>query len=209
MRRKPPIVGQLEDLPGALQQQVASSGIDTADVAAHFDSFLNALHIRTKERFYTREGFERMKYVTQPVVCSRNRDTRARYKRRNLGASTVSVEIVSTAALQKEHKDLVEPFKEGDYTFMKKLGKGKFSGSLFKQIKGGFGHVFLAEEKKTKEKVAVKKMPHMTEKQQRKNFQEVRFLKYCTSNAARGIVEFRRAAIISDEVRENGPNLTT
>lgn len=47
--------------------------------------------------------------------------------------------------------------------------------------------------------VAVKKMPHVTDKQKRKNFQEIRFLKYCLN--ARGIVQFQRAAVVHDEVR--------
>jgi len=46
--------------------------------------------------------------------------------------------------------------------------------------------------------VAVKKMPHQTEKQKRKNFQEIRFLLYCLD--VRGIVQFRRAAVLNSEM---------
>jgi len=175
-RNKPRLVTCLDDLPPVLAQQVSAAGISSQEAEAHLDSLLNALHIRTKERFYTKDGLQSI------------RDTRGKYNRRNTGPSTISQDIVSTAALDAEHKALLCIFRESDYTFIKKLGKG------------GFGHVFLAEEKKTLEKVAIKKMPHATEKQRRKNFQEVRFLQYCTRNGAPGIVEFRRAAIIDNEM---------
>jgi len=100
----------------------------------------------------------------------------------------VSPEIVSTALLETEHQELLVDFQDSDYNFLKKLGKG------------GFGHVYLAESKKGGEKVAVKKMPHFTEKQKRKNFQEIRFLHYCTTNGAPSIVQFRRATVLSGEM---------
>eukprot|EP01127_Copromyxa_protea_P008831 TRINITY_DN2036_c0_g2_i1.p1 TRINITY_DN2036_c0_g2~~TRINITY_DN2036_c0_g2_i1.p1 ORF type:complete len:380 (+),score=82.88 TRINITY_DN2036_c0_g2_i1:64-1203(+) len=175
-RRKPRTIIRLEDLPEEIQNQVTQAGIERADAQANIDSLLNAIHIRLKERFYTKDGFEKMKH------------TRLTTRRRNVLASKISPDIVSVAPLEEEEKELLSGFAESDYFFLKKLGKG------------GFGHVFLAEEKTTKEKVAVKKMPHVTEKHQRKNFQEIRFLDFCAKHGALGIVEFKRANVVDDEM---------
>eukprot|EP01126_Amoeba_proteus_P066784 TRINITY_DN9733_c0_g1_i5.p1 TRINITY_DN9733_c0_g1~~TRINITY_DN9733_c0_g1_i5.p1 ORF type:complete len:241 (-),score=43.46 TRINITY_DN9733_c0_g1_i5:479-1201(-) len=43
-------------------------------------------------------------------------------------------------------------------------------------------------------------MPHYTAKQQRKNFQEIRFVLYCTKAEVSNIIHFRRAAIVNDEM---------
>lgn len=60
--------------------------------------------------------------MTSLYLC---RETRAKHRRRNVGPSTVSAEIVSTAPLDVEHKTLLTNFKDEDYVFLKKLGKGK------------------------------------------------------------------------------------
>jgi serine/threonine protein kinase len=64
--------------------------------------------------------------------------------------------------------------------------------------KGGFGKVYLAKYSKDNGKVAVKRIPHVTPKQKRKNFQEIRFLKYC--NAHSNIVKYIRSFLVKDEV---------
>jgi hypothetical protein len=60
-RAKPQLIQHLDELPTPLVQQVTQAGIDPTCAHVHLDSLLNALHIRTKERYYTREGFERIR----------------------------------------------------------------------------------------------------------------------------------------------------
>eukprot|EP01126_Amoeba_proteus_P054878 TRINITY_DN6773_c0_g3_i1.p1 TRINITY_DN6773_c0_g3~~TRINITY_DN6773_c0_g3_i1.p1 ORF type:complete len:241 (-),score=49.36 TRINITY_DN6773_c0_g3_i1:389-1111(-) len=43
-------------------------------------------------------------------------------------------------------------------------------------------------------------MPHVTSKQKRKNFQEIRFVGFCTKAGIPNIIHFRRAAIIGNDM---------
>ena len=59
--------------------------------------------------------------------------------------------------------------------------------------------MFLAKSFKDKgQKVAVKRIPHVTTKQKRKNFQEIRFLKFCESH--QNIIRYHRAFVVKEEL---------
>jgi serine/threonine protein kinase len=64
--------------------------------------------------------------------------------------------------------------------------------------KGGFGSVFLAKHQILKEKVAVKRMPHITEKQRWMNLDEIYFLKNCRD--CESIVHYDSAYLYKDEI---------
>lgn len=64
--------------------------------------------------------------------------------------------------------------------------------------KGGFGSVFLAKHQLLKEKVAVKRMPHITEKQRWMNLDEIYFLK--NSRDCEAIVRYESAYLHKDEI---------
>lgn len=72
---------------------------------------------------------------------------------------------------------------------------------LFKNIefsgKGGFGRVFGAKDRTTKKHVAIKKLPHVTEKDKRSNWCEIGFLATCKHP---NIVRFLDAWEVKDEV---------
>lgn len=67
-RPKAQIVRDFYDLPSPITNQVSTAGIKEREAEAHMDSLLNAIHIRTKERFYTREGLEKMKWVAYTAL---------------------------------------------------------------------------------------------------------------------------------------------
>jgi len=65
--------------------------------------------------------------------------------------------------------------------------------------KGGFGRVFLSKSELDGDtQIAIKRMPHETTKQKRKNFQEIRFLKYCHGHP--NILKFIRASLFREEI---------
>jgi serine/threonine protein kinase len=72
---------------------------------------------------------------------------------------------------------------------------------LFKNIefsgKGGFGRVFGAKDRTTKKHVAIKKLPHVSEKDKRNNWCEIGFLATCKHP---NIVRFLDAWEVKDEV---------
>jgi serine/threonine protein kinase len=63
--------------------------------------------------------------------------------------------------------------------------------------KGGFGRVFGAKDMTTKKRVAIKKLPHVTEKDKRNNWCEIGFLATCQHP---NIVRFLSAWEMEDEV---------
>jgi len=100
----------------------------------------------------------------------------------------VSQQIVSVGTLQEEHAALLESWKKNDYKMKEMLGKG------------GFGHVFLASSPKDRTQIAVKRIPHISSKQRRKNYQEVRFLMFCRGNP--NILQFQSAFVPDPERNE-------
>eukprot|EP01126_Amoeba_proteus_P036018 TRINITY_DN364_c0_g1_i9.p1 TRINITY_DN364_c0_g1~~TRINITY_DN364_c0_g1_i9.p1 ORF type:complete len:323 (-),score=50.45 TRINITY_DN364_c0_g1_i9:321-1289(-) len=102
-------------------------------------------------------------------------------RRHNKGHSLVSDQIVSVASLQEENAHLLSSWKKNDWRVHKELGTG------------GFGTVYLATYLKSNQKVAIKRMPHRTKKQRRKNYQEIRFLLYTRGHP--NILEFQQATI--------------
>jgi len=65
--------------------------------------------------------------------------------------------------------------------------------------KGGFGRVFLAKSEIDNDaQIAIKRMPHETLKQKRKNFQEIRFLRFCLNHP--NILKYVRASLVREEI---------
>lgn len=131
---------------------------------------LNVLHFKTKNNFYTRA-----------MHATKDKYSNRRY---NKGHSLVDQSIVSVASLQEEYTTLLA--HKPDF----KLDSSQFLG------RGGFGEVYLSQSLKEKTPIAIKRMPHVTVKQKRKNCQEIRFLLYCRGHI--NILQFRQAILDYD-----------
>jgi len=132
---------------------------------------LNILHFKTKQNFYTAFQYE----------------NKVKVKRHNKGHSHVDKSIVSVNSLQLENEELLLESHKRFYKNLQQIGKG------------GFGRVYLANSELDNDKlIAIKRMPHETTKQKRKNFQEIRFLKYCNSNP--NIIKYIRSSLFKDEL---------
>jgi len=165
--RKTYIVESIQELPEDLQRRIFSVGITESEAAKHLEVLLNILHFKTKQFFYTKATHEAKE--ANPV------------RRHNRGHSLISQQIVSVATLQEESATLLEPWKKVDFKMMQMIGKG------------GFGHVFLATSQKDKTPMAIKRIPHISTKQKRKNYQEIRFLMFCKGTP--NILQFESAAV--------------
>jgi p21-activated kinase 1 len=72
----------------------------------------------------------------------------------------------------------------------------KYYRSIEFSGKGGFGRVFAAKEISSKRRVAIKRLPHVTEKDKRNNYCEVSFLSTCQHP---NIVQYLSAWEVKDE----------
>jgi hypothetical protein len=72
----------------------------------------------------------------------------------------------------------------------------KYYRSIEFSGKGGFGRVFAAKDVATKRRVAIKRVPHVTEKDKRNNYCEIAFLSQCKHP---NVVNFIRAWEVKDE----------
>eukprot|EP00029_Vermamoeba_vermiformis_P009621 TRINITY_DN4862_c0_g1_i5.p1 TRINITY_DN4862_c0_g1~~TRINITY_DN4862_c0_g1_i5.p1 ORF type:complete len:382 (-),score=10.79 TRINITY_DN4862_c0_g1_i5:50-1195(-) len=171
-QRKTYIVDSFDELPEDLRRKVIKSEIAETDADKFFAYVINILHFKTKHNFYTTEQYK-----------NRHKPQQRRY---NNGPSKVSDSIVSVNALEAEAEELLaKDFKKRNYKFVIQIGKG------------GFGRVFMVKSVKDKGKIAVKRIPHVTSKQQRKNFQEMRFLQYAKHP---NIIKYLRSYLVGDEI---------
>jgi len=172
-RRKTYIVDSFADLPEELRKRIIKAGIVQEDAENHFEPLLNILHFKTKQNFYTTKMHENKGKV--------------RVRRHNKGHSLIDKSIVSVNSLQQEAEELLVDCQKKSYKVVQQVGKG------------GFGRVFLAKSELDSDKqVAIKRMPHETTKQKRKNFQEIRFLRYCYDHP--NILKYIRASLFRDEI---------
>lgn len=72
----------------------------------------------------------------------------------------------------------------------------KYYRSIEFSGKGGFGRVFAAKDVATKRRVAIKRVPHVTEKDKRNNYCEVAFLSQCKHP---NVVNYQKAWEVKDE----------
>jgi len=166
------VVDSFKELPDQLKRRILKAGISTTEANENIEVVLNILHFKTKYNIYTSSMYERRK--------SQN------YKRYNSGHSLISDEIVSVNDFDEELEALI------DQTV------GKKNYKIVTQVgKGGFGRVLLYKSIIDDESIAIKRTPHNTEKQKRKNFQEIRFLIYCKHP---NIVKYIRSTIYSNEM---------
>jgi len=173
-KRKTFVVKSFSDLHDEFKKRILKADITEEEAERNLQCILNILHFKTKHNFYTLEQYN-------------NRHKQQQYRRYNSGPSKVSPHIVSVAPLEKEQEELIsKDFRKKDYKVICQIGKG------------GFGKVYMVKSYKDKKKIAVKKMPHVTPKQQRKNFQEMRFLRYCNNHP--NVVKYLRSYLVADEV---------
>jgi hypothetical protein len=172
-KKKNYVIAQFSDLPEEYQKHVIKAGITREDAETYLEVVLNILHFKTKCDFHTPKQLE-------------NKNVRIR--RYNTGESFIAVGIVSTKELIDEADELLDDdFDKKNYKTLNQAGKG------------GFGKVYRTKSHLDRGSfVAVKRMPHITLKQKRKNFQEIRFLKYCEPN--RNIVRYIRSYLVKEEI---------
>lgn len=172
-KKKNYVIAKFADLPEEYQKHVIKAGITLEEAAAHLEIVLNILHFKTKCDFHTPEQLERKN---------------VRVRRYNTGESLIADGIVSTAELHEEALELLErEYSKKDYKMLHQAGKG------------GFGKVYLAKSYIDRGiHVAVKRMPHVTVKQKRKNFQEIRFLVFCAPS--RNVVQYFRSYLVKEEI---------
>jgi len=168
--RKTFFVEKFSELPEEYQRRVRASGISDEIADANLEILLNVLHFKTKNNFYTQKMYElKDKYAS---------------RRYNKGHSLIDPNIVSVNAFADEYSTLLTTKPEFKIEQMQSIGRG------------GFGEVFLTQTTKEKIPIAIKRMPHMTMKQKRKNCQEIRFLLYCQGKP--NILQFRQAILEQD-----------
>jgi len=159
-------------LPDELKRRVVRAGITPQEAHANLEPLLNILHFKTKQNFYTPHMFEQK--------------SKQKVRRHNKGPSVVAPGLISVNSLQEEQDELLTEFKKQNYKILSQIGKG------------GFGRVFLAKSSIDDTKVAIKRMPHETTKQKRKNFQEIRFLRFCRGHP--NILNLYSASLVRDEI---------
>jgi len=165
--RKTFFVEKFSELPDEYQRRTLSSGISEESADANFEIFLNVLHFKTKNNFYTQAMYEaKDKYAS---------------RRYNKGHSLIDQSIVSVASFTEEYSSLLTNKPEFKIEQTQSIGRG------------GFGEVFLSHTIKEKIPIAIKRMPHLTLKQKRKNCQEIRFLLFCSGKP--NILQFRQAIL--------------
>jgi len=168
--RKTFFVEKFSELPDEYQRRVRASGISDDVADANFEILLNVLHFKTKNNFYTQKMYElKDKYAS---------------RRYNKGHSLIDQNIVSVNAFADEYGTLLTTKPEFKIEQTQSIGRG------------GFGEVFLSQTIKEKIPIAIKRMPHLTLKQKRKNCQEIRFLVYCQGKP--NILQFRQAILEQD-----------
>lgn len=172
-----PIVAEnFEELPEAIRKSVEKSGIDLAGIAEgkNFTVLLNVLRFTTRKQFQHKRKKNRERELYPGLEEAEN-------STEHLAAEE---ELVSQDLLQKTSECIqVEPN-------MKKIFKNQsFSG------KGGFGQVYFAEQGKNI--VAVKKMPHQTEKEIKANLTEIGYLRQCDHP---NIVKYLSAYRVNNEI---------
>jgi serine/threonine protein kinase len=170
-RRKTYIVDTFNALPDDLQKRVIKSGITKDEAEKHWEPLLNILHFKTKQNFYTTSQYQ----------------NKVKVRRHNKGHSLVDKAIVSVNSLQQETEELLVDSNKRYYKNPLQIGKG------------GFGRVYQAKSDLDNDTmIAIKRMPHETHKQKRKNFQEIRFLRYCQNHP--NIIKIIRASLFNDEM---------
>jgi len=170
-RRKTFVVNSFTELPDDLKNRILKSGIEKEEAEKYFEALLNILHFKTKQNFYTTLQFE----------------YKVKVKRHNKGPSLVDKSIVSVNSLASEMEELLVESQKKYYKSSQQIGNG------------GFGRVYLANSELDNNKwIAIKRMPHETTKQKRKNFQEIRFLRYCQNHP--NIIKIIRASLFRDEL---------
>jgi serine/threonine protein kinase len=168
--RKTFFVENFSELPDEYQRRVRASGISDEVADANFEILLNVLHFKTKNNFYTQTMYEaKDKYAS---------------RRYNKGHSLIDQSIVSVNSFTEEYASLLTNKPEFKIEQTQSIGRG------------GFGEVFLSHTTKEKIPIAIKRMPHVTLKQKRKNCQEIRFLLFCQGKP--NILQYRQATLEQD-----------
>eukprot|EP01130_Rhizamoeba_saxonica_P018610 TRINITY_DN9375_c0_g1_i1.p1 TRINITY_DN9375_c0_g1~~TRINITY_DN9375_c0_g1_i1.p1 ORF type:complete len:376 (-),score=56.51 TRINITY_DN9375_c0_g1_i1:99-1226(-) len=155
------ILKNFDELPVNIRSIVLESRIEEDAATQYFSELLNVVRFKLNQDFYTKKSFR---------MSLRHKKLR----KKNVATSLVSPDLISIDDLSQESHNLCDnDFKRKWYKNCKLIGSG------------GFGSVYLCKSKRDKricKRLAIKVMNHDTERRQRKNFQEVRFLKFLSGH---------------------------
>jgi len=137
----------------------------------HFDVLLSVLRFTTKRSFYNCHN-------------ESERDQLKKYQNKDKpppSESNLLPEMIKAAESTIKYDNPKKLFKNSEFTG-----------------KGGFGSVYYAKGVVEKTRVAVKKMPHVTEKEKRMNIDEISVLHHCNNP---NIVKYYRSYIWENEIQ--------
>ncbi len=201
------IATRFEELPADMQAHMVSADVTAERLNAHWDLYCNIVHFIQKKRVAASEADaqhlrEKAKANAQSLMTAAG-DSK--------GGGSGRTDSKSTAKEPKDkehkHKDKT-PGGGGDehhhrhhsssrdesHLVPEKLFTPGNPKDIYKKLvaagKGGFGMVFSANDPRDKSRVAIKRMPHNSERDRKINYREVFFLQTVTHP---NVVKFRCA----------------
>eukprot|EP01129_Flabellula_baltica_P010896 TRINITY_DN4670_c0_g1_i1.p1 TRINITY_DN4670_c0_g1~~TRINITY_DN4670_c0_g1_i1.p1 ORF type:complete len:273 (+),score=58.15 TRINITY_DN4670_c0_g1_i1:76-894(+) len=164
------VITKFNEIPESLKQLAIESDLTPRRCQKNLRATVNVLKFRNHDfDFYTPDLYDER---TEHYV-----------RQKNEGPSIVSDEIVSVLSLEEEFELLCDQqVSVEEYEMGSQIGKG------------AYGSVSVAYSSVDDCKVAIKIMRHDTRKYKRKNFQEIRILKYCEGED--NLLQIKRASVV-------------
>eukprot|EP01133_Synstelium_polycarpum_P002493 gene2493-2839_t len=201
-KKTPPIIApNWAALPEKYQDIMKKWTMKREDIERNWDVSLSLLHFQTKLPFYS--SAENHASMEETRRAKKQRDKKASPDVNN--ANVVATVIPATKS--KEKKDLELYLSAVVPVFAKRTFEAlvKKSANEFKKVytvkervgKGGFGSVYAARNNTSKNKVALKKLPHVRSKERKFNAKEIRVLSHCKHP---NIITYHESYMLGDTV---------
>jgi len=215
----PPIlVNTLSDFPPEAQKLIRKTKISEEKLMAnlhvliHIVRFRTGFNVRTEEEIRQGDGKRR-----KDDKDGKNNNANDEYALKENGAEADMIDIREDNNTSRKNSNnnnnnnnnIAEKDEEVDSEVLESivprvgpevLVEGDVK-KLYKNLqhagRGGFGSVYLARSSLDKEEIAIKKIPHVTKKSKRTNFNEIGFLTFCKHP---NIVKYYRGHLVDDEI---------